>query len=148
MEQSAPVSIRKSKDNRPRRVRTRMGITGLATRPREMTLVPRGNSTGVQRIDANRFLGRDVADDQRLTVQTALANGIEQRSVGFAAGEDFAILSSDEFSAVPALEFCVGNDFDRGPRFHDLSLSRALSDVKLDAGGNSGDRIRHWEDWR
>src|SRR3989338_2529039 len=84
MEQSAPVSTRKSKGREPRRVRRASGTTGSATRPKEMTLVPMGKSTG---INADGVFRRDVADDQMLARQVALANGLKELPVGQAAGE-------------------------------------------------------------
>jgi len=118
MEQSAPVSMRKSNGRSPRRVRTNSGMTGSATRPSEITLVPIGNSITRELIDTDRFLRRDVANDQTLAVETAFADDLEQLGVRRAAGEDLAVLAGDELAPVASLKFGVRNDGDVDTRLH------------------------------
>src|SRR3989338_8415289 len=118
MEQSAPVSMRKSNGSSPRWVRTNSGMTGSATRPSEITLVPIGNSISREPIDTDRFLRRDVANDQALAVEAALADDLKQLGVGRAAGGDLAVLAGDEFAPIATLQFGVRDDGDVDARLH------------------------------
>ncbi len=90
-------------------------MTGFVTRPKEMILVPMGKSIG---INADGTLGRNVAHDQALPIQTTLADGPQELLVGRAAGKHLAILPGDEPAPISALELGVRDGFHRDSPSH------------------------------
>ena len=93
-------------------------------RPRAMTFVPMGNSTG---INADGALRGDVADDQPLAVQTSFSDRLEQGPVGGPIRQDLAISTGDKRSAVAALQGGVRNGLDRHHRVHLNLLLRSVA---------------------
>ena len=106
MEQSAPVSTRKSKFWYPYLVKIGMRMMGSARIPSAVRFSPNGNSP---RIDTESFLGRNVPKGQGAAVQTLLPDLANKSAVGSGACEDQAVLTGDEFSSVTTLKLRVGN---------------------------------------
>ena len=96
-------------------------MTGSVTRPRAMTFVPMGNSTGMPAVDADGLFRRDEADDESLSAEAALTEGLQQLSIGLAARKDFAVFSGDELPPISLLELGVRNDLDGDLWFHESS---------------------------
>lgn len=111
MEQSAPVSTRKSKFWYPYFVRRGMEIMGSASRPRAVRFFPNGYSS---RIDTKVLLWGDVAERKGFSIQPLLADFADQAPIGVCTGEYCTAFAGNELTSITDLKFGIRNF-----RFHD-----------------------------
>jgi len=106
IEQSAPVSMRKSNFWYPCIVRTDSGATGSGIRPNSVCFWLRGNSA---RIDTECAFRRDKPDGNILTVDMFLEEFLYQPGVAFGMGDNAAVLAANIFSGVVLLQLSIRN---------------------------------------
>jgi hypothetical protein len=104
MEQSAPVSTRKSKFWYPKLVKTGILMMGSEVTPKMLLLSPYGNSPG---INEKGILRRDVTNSEQSSGQFFPSDLTGKFAVRASACEHVSASAGDEFSAEPALEFQV-----------------------------------------
>ncbi len=106
IEQSAPVSIRKSNFWYPYIVRTESGATGSGIIPNSVCFWLKGNST---RINTECAFRGDEADGDILPVNVFLDKFLHQQRIAFGVRNNTAVLAADVLASVVFLQFCVRN---------------------------------------
>jgi hypothetical protein len=123
MEQSAPVSTRKSKFWYPALVKTGILMIGSRVTPKELLLSPYGNSPG---INEKGILRWDVSNGEQSSGQFFSSDLAGQFAVRAGACEHVRAFAGDESAAEPALEFQIRDFWFHGER----SLAQGSMPVK------------------